>query len=225
MSKDKQKPRRRRSRRRTELIKAAIIVVLIGLVLRIFIFRPFCAPDKAMENALYAGDFLLTSQLAYRSGTPQPGDLIIFQHPFKIDETASGRVVATEGQTVDIINKVVYVDGKEMIEPWQMKHTDERIISDSYSYRDNIGPVQVPGHTVYVLCDNRDEGEDSRHFGPINIDNIKGKGLFVYWSWHPDPNAPKMESPYIIPAISNLFYNLFHFPTRVGWDRLGASPN
>jgi signal peptidase I len=178
-----------------------------------------------MEDALFEGDFLLTSQLSYRAGMPQPGDLIVFQHPFNLDEKASGRVVAVEGQTVDIINKVVYVDNAELEEHVNVKHSDERIISETYSGRDNIGPVQVPAGAVYVLCDNRDVGEDSRNFGPVNIDNIKGKGLFVYWSWRPDPNAPKMESPYITPAISILLYNLYHFPSRVGWDRLGASPN
>lgn len=217
-----QRVKYRRNSRRTELIKMAIIVVLIGLVLRIFVFMPFKCSTSHMENALYEGDFLLTSQLAYWTGEPKVGDLIVFEHPFKMDELACGRVVAREGQTFELIDKEVYIDGVYMPDPEKVKFTDLRAISSEFSNRDNIGPIQVPAGAVYVLSDNRDEGEDSRHFGPVNIDSIEGKGLFVYWSWKPDPNAPKMESPYITPAISILFYNLFHFPSRIGWDRLCA---
>ena len=222
MSDETKKPKYRRNTRRNELIKAAVIVVLIGLVLRIFVFMPFRESSKDMEGTLMQGDFLLTSQLSYSTGKPQVGDLIVFQHPFKIDELTAGRVIALEGQTVEIIDKEVYVDDEHQPNPDRVRFTDHRIISQDFANRDNIIPVQVPAGAVYVLCDNRDEGEDSRRFGPITHDAIKGKGLFVYWSWKPDPNAPKMESPYITPAISILFYNLFHFPSRIGWNRIGA---
>ncbi len=217
-----QRVKYRRGNRRMELIKAAIIVTLIGLVVRVFVFMPYHNKSRDMENALYQGDFLLTSQLAYMTGEPKVGDLIVFEHPFKIDELTSGRIVAREGQTIELIDKEVIVDNEFMVDSDKVKFSDHRALSAEYSNRDNFGPVQIPAGAVYVLCDNRDEGEDSRHFGMVNIDTIKGKGLFVYWSWKPDPNAPEMESPYITPAISILFYNLFHFPSRIGWDRLFA---
>jgi signal peptidase I len=225
MSVDKPKPKRRRNPRRMELIKAAIVVTLIGLVLRIFVFLPFKIKNTNMENTLYNGDFLLTSQLAYRTGTPQPDDLIVFNHPFKVDEATVGRVIAIEGQTVEIIDKVVYVDNQPVESSANVKYVDNKIIPPVYSNRDYVEATQVPAGAVYVLSDNRDDGEDSRNFGFINIDSIKGRGLFVYWSWRPDPNAPEMESPYITPAISILLYNLVHFPSRIGWDRIGAGIN
>lgn len=206
-----------------EMIKATLIVALIGLVLRIFVFVPYRVTGTDMENALYKGDFLLSSQLAYRTGKPQPGDLIVFEHPFKIGEYKAGRVVAIEGQTVQIVEKTVYVDNQVFNDAQYAKHKDERILSPIYSNRDNIEPFLVPAGAVYVLSDNRDAGEDSRNFGVINVDKIKGKGLFVYWSWKPDPNSPKWESPYITPAVKILLYNLIHFSTRIDWDRLGAT--
>jgi signal peptidase I len=222
MTPEKNKPRKRRNPRRMEMIKAAVVVILIGLVLRIFVFLPFKMKTPNMENSLFQGDFLLASQLSYRTGSPQPGDLIVFNHPFKVDEATAARVVAIEGQTVEIIDKVVYVDHQPLENSDKVKFTDNRIIPPVYSNRDYVEPTEVPAGAVYVLSDNRDEGEDSRNFGFINVDSIKGKGLFVYWSWRPDPDAPRMESPYITPAIKILFYNLFHFPSRIGWDRIGA---
>jgi len=74
-----------------------------------------------------------------------------------------------------------------------------------------------------VLGDNRDYAEDSRHFGAVSNANIQGRGILVYWSWKPDPNAPRWESPYIVPAIEIFFYNTLHFPSRIGWDRIGVS--
>jgi len=221
--KKKQKPKRRRHSRIWDLIKAAVVVAFIGLVLRIFVFMPYIAKSSSMEDALYAGDYLLTSKLAYHSDNPQTGDLIVFEHPFKVGELVAGRVAAGEGHTVQIVDKILYVDDQAAGDFVNVKHTDDRILPPGYSNRDNLDPIEVPSGTVYVLSDNRDNGEDSRNFGLVSLDKIAGKGLFVYWSWKPDPNAPKMESPYITPAISILFYNLFHFPSRIGWDRIGAN--
>lgn len=206
-----------------EFLKAAIVVVLIGLVLRIFIFLPFKCDNPDMENALYQGDYLIVSKLSYNAGTPQAGDLVVFEHPFKIGELKAGRVVATEGQTVEITDKLVYVDDAKIADYTNVKHSDDKIIPETYTNRDYLQPVQVPAGAVYILCDNRDTAEDSRNFGPINVDNIKGRGMFVYWSWRPDPDAPEWESPYIIPAVKILFYSLFNFPSRLRWDRLGVS--
>lgn len=209
--------------RHSEFIKAAIIVFIIGLVLRIFVFSPLKVENVYMEDTFQPGDFVLVSQLAYKFVNPQPGDIVVFEHPFQVGQNRIGRVIAIAGQTIQVIGKEVYIDDQPYADTPKQKHTDSRLIPVDYSNRDFVEPVQVPAGAVYILCDNRDQAEDSRNFGTVNIDNIKGKGLFVYWSWKPDPGAPEWESPYIIPAIQILFYNLFHFPTRIGWDRLGAA--
>jgi len=208
-----------------EFLKAAIVVILIGLVLRIFIVMPYISDNADMENGLYDGDYLIVSKLSYSSGTPQSGDLVVFEHPFKIGEMKAGRVIATEGQTIEIVDKIVYIDDTPIEDYANVTHSDNRILPETYSNRDYLQPVQVPAGAVYILGDNRDIAEDSRNFGPINVDNVAGRGLFVYWSWRPDPDAPEWESPYIIPAVQILFYNLFHFPSRLRLDRLGASGN
>jgi signal peptidase I len=175
-----------------------------------------------MQNSLANGDFLLVNQLAYRSELPVAGDVVIFEHPIRVGTERVGRIVATEGQTVEIKGKRVYIDGRLLDDAAYSVHDDYRILPADYSSRDFYGPTQVPSGSVFILCDNRDSGEDSRQFGPVNCASIKGKGTFVYWSWKPDPNSPKWESPYVIPAVEILFYNLFHFPSRINWDRIGA---
>ena len=215
--------RKKSPNRRTEFIKIAIIVVIIGLVLRLFVFMPYQLKDADMENLLFEGDFLLVSKLAYKFGEPEIGDVVVFEHPFKIGEIRIGRVIATGGKTVEIIGKVIYVNGEPVEEVDYVKHSDQKIIPEKFSNRDFFPPVRVPAGTVYILCDNRDISHDSRDFGAVNVENVKGKGMFVYWSWKPDPNSPRWESPYIFPAVKILFYNLFHFPSRVRWERLGAS--
>jgi len=215
--------KRKKSSRHAELIKAVVLVLLIGIALRAFILFPYKLDNSHMESSLYNGDFLLASQLSYKFDEPQIGDLVVFEHPFKIDELRVGRVIAVQGQTVEILNKIVYIDDKPFADFESRKHTDFSIISGEYSNRDYSQAAIVPAGTVYILGDNRDIAEDSRNFGAVNVENIKGKGMFVYWSWKPDPNAPRWESPYITPAIKILFYNLFHFPSRIGWGRIGAS--
>jgi signal peptidase I len=151
------------------------------------------------------------------------GDVVVFDHPFRIDEKLARRVIATEGQTVEIVGKMVYVDDMPFPEPSTVTHTDYRILPSDFSRRDYCPPQQVPSGHIYVLADNRDQSEDSRDFGFIDLNRVHGKATVVYFSWAPDPSAPKMESPYIIPAVQLLFYNLFHFPSRVRWDRFFAS--
>ncbi|UCC79777.1 MAG: signal peptidase I [Candidatus Zixiibacteriota bacterium] len=219
----KSKKQRRPISRKKELAIGLLLVIAIAVALRIFLFFPTKVGDEGMSSGLYAGDFLLCSQIPYKTGTPQPGDLIAFEHPFKVGEKVVRRVIATEGQTIEIVGKMVYVNGEPLAEFPAVQHSDYRILPRDFSNRDYFEAKQVPAGHLFVLGDNRDNAEDSRHFGFVDVQKIDGKGIFVYFSYEPDPNAPKMKSPYIIPAIQIFFYNLFHFPARTRWDRFFAS--
>lgn len=222
-SKNIKKRKKRRISRKSELIKAAILVILIAATLRIFVVLPYKLPDDAMRSGLYSGDFLLTSKLAYKFNPPQAGDIVLFDHPFRPGEKLARRVIGIEGQTVEIVGKMVYVNEEPFAEEPTVTHSDYRILPQEFSNRDYCPPQRVPSGQLFVLADNRDQAEDSRDFGFVDIDKVRGKELFVYFSWAPDPNAPAWESPYVIPAVQILFYNLFHFPSRVRWDRFFAT--
>jgi signal peptidase I len=203
-----------------ELAKAILLITIIGTVLRIFVVSPHRVETAAMQNGLYPGDFLLASKLSYKTDQPAAGDLILFSHPLKPKEKLVSRVVALEGQTVQISGKTVYINGQPTRDFPGVQHSDYRILPSDYSNRDYMALQQVPPGHVFVLGDNRDNSQDSRNFGFVPNGSIEGKGLFVYFSWAPDPRAPKLESPYIIPAIHLFIYNAYRFPSRVRWDRL-----
>ena len=224
---DQKKQMNKRKKRvvskKKELIKASILILIIATALRVFVVLPYKIPDEAMQNGFYSGDFLLVSKISYKINSPIVGDVVVFDHPFRPGEKLARRVIATAGQTVEIVGKLVYVGDEPIPESPSVTHSDYRILPEEFSSRDYRPAQQVPLGQVYVLSDNRDQSEDSRDFGFIDLANIKGKAQFVYFSWAPDPNAPVMESPYIIPAIQLFFYNLFHFPSRIRWDRIMAA--
>jgi signal peptidase I len=220
-----EKPRKKKKKfkklsRTQTIIRGILLVVIIGAILRYFVVSPYRMDTKAMQSGLYPGDFLLASKLSYKSAKPQVGDLVLFQHPLLLSKKVVRRVVATEGQSVEIKAKMVYVDGQPFREFQSTLHSDYRILPREFSNRDYMARQQVPPGHIFVLGDNRDDSEDSRNFGFVANSTVEGKGLFVYFSWTPDPSAPKMEPPYIVPAVELFFYNLYNFPTRVRWDRL-----
>jgi signal peptidase I len=220
ISKPKKKKKSRKLSRKQIIIMAILAIAVIGSILRIFFFSPYRIDGNDMQPGLYAGDFLLASKLSYQSARPEVGDLVLFQHPFHLGRRLVRRVVATEGQSVEIIGKTVYINNRPIQDFPTVTHSDPQILSPDYSARDYMRRQLVPPNQVFVLGDNRDKSEDSRDFGCVPDELIEGKGLVVYFSWVPDPQAPKMKSPYIVPAVQLFFYNVFNFPSRVRWDRL-----
>ncbi len=209
------------STRRTlyRLFLAGIIIFLFGT----FVAQVYRIPSGSMEDTLLVGDWVVVNKLVYRFKAPRGGDVIVFKYPLNPSKTLIKRCVATEGQSVEIKDKIVYVDGKMLRDSENVKFTDHYIRPVIYSTRDNFGPIQVPKDGLFVMGDNRDNSEDSRDWGFVDKDKLKGKiGLLVF-SWAPDPGAPKFRSPYILPLLEIFFYNLFHFPDRIRWNRIGST--
>lgn len=206
---------------RREYIEAIIVALIIAVVLRTFVVQAYHIPTESMENTLLVGDYILVDKFSYHFREPQSGDVIVFQYPLNPNKDYVKRCVAIEGQVVEMRDKVLYVDGREEAAISTIAYTDPKILPASLSNRDNFTPIRVPPGQVFVLGDSRDNSRDSRVWGFLDKDLIKGRGLGIYWSWAPDLNAPKWESPYIFPLFSIVFYNLTHFPSRIRWDRLG----
>jgi signal peptidase I len=203
-------------------IKVVLLAILIAFLLRAFVVQAYKIPSSSMEDSLLAGDFILVNKLHYRFNEPKPGEIIVFKYPLNSSKDMVKRVLAVEGQSVEIKNKIVYVDGKIVSEPLSAKHIDNRILPMDYSARDNFGPEQVPAGYLFVLGDNRDNSQDSREWGFLDMSLIKGKALIVYWSWTEDPHSPKFRSPYITPLLEIIFYNLGHLTERLRLGRIGT---
>jgi signal peptidase I len=212
---------KRRARARVkDYIEAVLIAVVIAVILRVFVIQAYRVESGSMEDTLQVGDFLFVNKFVYHFEDPMPGDIIVFEYPLNPARDYIKRVVAIEGQTVEVVGKKVYIDGVLAAEPEESKHIDMKLLPRELSSRDYFGPKQVPPGQMFVMGDNRDDSKDSRFWGFVDRKLVKGKAMFIYFSWLPDPNAPKWSSPYIDKVFSIFFYNLFHFPSRLGWPRL-----
>jgi signal peptidase I len=207
-----------------EYLETAIIALVAALLLRIFVVSAYRVNSASMEDTLMNGDYIFVNKLAYDYGTdPQAGDIVVFEYPMNPEKEFIKRIVALPGQEVQVADKILYVDRQVAAIPALSKHIDKRIIPGDLSFRDNFGPYVVPEGEYFVIGDNRDDSRDSRFWGSVPRDNIKGKAVFVYWSWEPDDDPPGWGFPYIIDLVQWIGHGIYNFPTHVRWSRLGTA--
>lgn len=205
-----------------EYLETAIFAVGAAVLLRLFVVSAYRVNSASMEDALFTGDYIFVNKLAYQYGNklPEVGDIIVFKYPNNPEKDYIKRVVALPGQTVQVADKIVYVDGQVAAVPPSAKNSDQKVMPGDLSFRDNFGPYVVPAGQYFVMGDNRDDSQDSRFWGSVPIQNIKGKAVFIYWSWNPDPNPPGWSFPYVHHAIQWVGHFLVNFPSHTRWDRI-----
>ncbi|RKX25985.1 MAG: signal peptidase I [Candidatus Zixiibacteriota bacterium] len=207
-----------------EYVETAAIALIAAVLLRIFVVSAYRVNSSSMEDTLYEGDYIFVNKLAYEYGSGvKNGDIVVFKYPNNPKKDFIKRIVALPGQKVQIADKILYVNDQVAQIPVHSKHIDKRIIPGDLSYRDNFGPYQVPEGELFVMGDNRDDSRDSRFWGCVPEENLRGKAVFVYWSWMPSPDAPNWEFPYVVNVVQWIGYGLFNFPSHIRWDRLGMS--
>lgn len=166
-------------------IGISILVVIvsqsIGLAVKTNIIQAFKFPSGSMEPTLLIGDHILVDRRE-SAKNPNRGDLIVFKYPEDPAKDFVKRVVAVSGDRVEIKDKVLYVNGIEVKEPY-VSHQEADMIPASQNPRDNYGPQVIPKDSYFVLGDNRDKSYDSRFWGPVSKDKVKGTVKNLYWSW------------------------------------------
>ncbi len=203
-----------------EYAEVILIALAAAILLRLFVISAYRVESASMEDSLLEGDYIFVNQLAYRFSDPKIGDIVVFKSPLNPTKDYIKRIVALPGQTVEVIDKVLYVDNQlAKIFP-DVKNIDPKILPMQLSLRDNFGPIQVPSDQYFVLGDNRDDSQDSRFWGFLPKENLKGRALFVYWSWIPDPKSPNAGFPYFHVPFQYGFYFLTNFPSHTRWERL-----
>ena len=183
---------------RKEWIEPILIAFVLVFIFKMFFFQNFKIPSGSMEDTLLVGDYLFAAKFTYgtkipftskrilKFRKPQQGDIIIFKSPSEPKKDLIKRCIAVGGQRIEIRNKQVYVDGEPYDLPEHGKFADPRIYPPEASRRDNIEPIVVPDGMLFMMGDNRDDSHDSRFWDFLPEDNIKGKALFLYWSWNHD---------------------------------------
>jgi len=176
-----------------DYIEAIAWAVAITLGLRTFVIQAFRIPSESMCDTLLVGDFLFVSKLDYGAKipfthmrlpglhAPRRGEVIVFQWPEDPSKDFIKRCIATGGQTVEVRHKQVYVDGVRQTEPY-VKHTIASEDPAGYTPRDNYSPPTVPPGELFMMGDNRDNSNDSRFWGTVPMDLVKGRALFIYFS-------------------------------------------
>jgi len=206
-NKDVGKDKGRKKSEVREWVKSLSIGILAVLIFRSMVAQAYQIPSGSMERTLLVGDYIYINKMFYGPEIdvpyllhhrfpgilkPRRGDIIVFRYPVDLRKDFIKRCVAVEGQTVAIRNKVLYVDGVKQDEPYVI-HEDDRILPREASVRDNFGPIVVPKGMIFMMGDNRDNSLDSRFWGPLSLDLVRGKAIFRYFSWDADRNWPRFS--------------------------------
>jgi signal peptidase I len=186
-----------------EYTKAIVTALILALIIRTFVVQAFKIPSGSMLPTLLIGDHILVNKFIYgikipfvdkrilQFTKPKRGDIIVFRYPEDPSRDFIKRVIAVEGDIIGGMNKKVVVNRQILDEPY-VQHTDNSKIG-SVDQRDNFGPFIVPKNKYFVMGDNRDQSYDSRFWGYVDINDIKGKAFIIYWSWDSTKKLPRLN--------------------------------
>ena len=183
-----------------EYAEAIIIAILIAAFIRTFVIQAFKIPSGSMKPTLEIGDHILVNKFSYGVkipylrntiipfGQPQRGDIAVFIYPEDKTKDFIKRVIAVGGDTVEIRNKKVFINGEAINDPYGV-HVEDVIYPKAIQRRDNLGPIKVPEGTLFVMGDNRDQSYDSRFWGFVKLEDVIGKAFIIYFSWDSDDSG------------------------------------
>jgi signal peptidase I len=207
-----------------EYFESIVIAVILALFIRTFVVQAFKIPTGSMENNLLIGDHLLVNKFVFAPtasaaerallpiGEIHRGDVIVFKYPVEPERDFIKRVIGLPGETLEIREKKVYINGAPLDEPYTHFLEPPRAGSSfheetSYDVRERYGPVTVPADQYFMMGDNRDNSEDGRYWGFLRRDYIKGRALVIYLSLDSGPDE----------SIPQMFLNFF---THTRWHRM-----
>jgi signal peptidase I len=219
-----------------EYFESIVIAVILALFIRTFIVQTFKIPTGSMENNLLIGDHLLVDKFVFaptatgleRQLLPvrpiRRGDVVVFKFPENPERDFIKRVIGLPGETLEMREKRIYIDGKPLDEPYVHFLEPPRTVSGqqevtSYDLRERYGPVKVPQGHCFMMGDNRDNSEDSRYWGFLPLGHIKGRALMVYWSYDPEP-GDELDAEGFLARARQLASVAVHFFTRTRWSRM-----
>jgi signal peptidase I len=179
-----------------EYFESICVAVILALFVRTFVVQAFKIPTGSMENNLLIGDHLLVNKFVF-APTLSPlettvlpidpirrGDVVVFKYPAEPERDFIKRVIGLPGDTIELKKKRVYVNGEMLDEPYvRYLSPPEESSEDDFDVRVQYGPVTVPADHYFMMGDNRDNSQDSRYWGFMPRSYVKGKALFIYWSF------------------------------------------
>lgn len=216
-----------------DYVEALLIAVVFATFARSFVLQAFKIPSSSMEENLLVGDHILVNKFIYGpsplGGSLLParavrrGDITVFRFPDDPTRDFIKRCIGVAGDRIEIRDKIVFINGEPLDESAYVLHRDPRIyprsifLSEEYRRRDNFGPTTVPEGELFFLGDNRDDSHDSRFWGTVPREFVKGRALIVYWSF--DAGHESAGWPGFGPRLRQLLEVVVKFPSRTRWRR------
>ena len=179
-----------------EYTESLIIAVVLALFVRTWVFQAFKIPTGSMEPNLLVGDHLIVNKMIFSpAGTGlerallphreiRRGDIIVFKYPEEPERDFIKRVIGLPGDRLELRRKTIYINGQPLVEPYaHFTSPPSEAGGATNDLREFYGPVTVPAKQYFMMGDNRDNSQDSRYWGFLPRDYVKGRALVIYWSY------------------------------------------
>ena len=193
-----------------EYAEALIIAVLLALTIRTFVAQAFVIPSGSMLPTLRIGDYLLVNKFVYVFRPIRRGDIIVFKFPRDETRDFIKRVVGLPGETLEIRDRQVFIDGKPLHESYAV-YSEPPLLRSPAPY--HLAPIVIPPGHLFVMGDNRDNSLDSRSWGLLEEAKVVGEASIIYFS------IRSADVPYD-GLIPRLLYVAVH-PSLMRWGRIG----
>ncbi len=179
-----------------EYAEAIFIAVLLALLIRQFAIQAFTIPSGSMMDTLLIGDYILVNKFVYGAEIPftdkhlpglrdpHRGDIIVFKYPNDESRDFIKRIIAVGGDSVQVRDNRVWINGVLQDEPFVRGGPYPINLTAHCGYVYACDPLAVPPGAYFVMGDNRDNSQDSRYWGFVKGEKIRGKAFLIYWSWN-----------------------------------------
>jgi signal peptidase I len=208
-----------------ETIVTCVIFVMFA---RTWVFQQSKIPTGSMIPTLLIGDYIMVNKFAYApTSTVLPGlerallplrqvhrgDIVVFKFPEEPEKDYIKRVIGLPGETIEVRNRQVYINGQALEEKYKIHKNPRGLNFD----QDDYAATQIPDNALFCMGDNRDNSRDSRAWGFVPRDYLKGRAFIIWWSYEEDRDA--WQKPAMSDRLSGIWSKITHFFTRSRWER------
>ncbi len=203
-----------------DYIETIIVCVIFVIFSRAFVFQQSKIPSGSMEDTLLIGDYIMVNRFIYsptwfdweRRILPvrdiRRGDVVVFKFPAEPEVDYIKRIVGLPGDTIEIRDGYLYLNGALMNEPY---------VNAAYRRGEAFGPIRVADDSYFAMGDHRDRSADSRVWGLVPKALVKGRALLIWWSYEEDSAEANPHGP--LDSVKSIASKALHFVTRTRWSR------
>ena len=159
-----------------DILQTFVLAAAIFVIVYLFLLQPNMIKGASMETNFFDGDYILTEKVMYRFREPKRGEVVVFQSPSRPDVDYIKRIIGLPGETISLTDGIIYINGLPLEEKYQptVETAAGRFLTEGKEFT-------VPEGTYFVMGDNRTHSSDSREFGTVALEDIRGRAILRYW--------------------------------------------